>query len=623
MISISLTAENEEILRAASLLQAKLQISLEPRGIPLTAFPAEQPSISFDGKEGRIGYVSTVSFTRMLTQFARQAGEGKPFHLKEAVVYKEAGISLDLSRGGVMKPESIMEYMEYMAMMGLDYVLLYIEDIYTIPELPYFGYMRGRYTEEELKRIDAHGTALGIEVIPLIQTASHLEQYLKWGENWKCRCSERTLLVGSEDTYTLIEQMISTVSRCFTSKRIHLGMDEAFDLNLANYMDKNGLRDMSQVFAEHMTRVLGILSKYDRVPMVWQVMRPGMVSDPDALANIPGVDELVTFVGAYSYLSEEAFLNKCEPFLEFLKGDKSRLWFCGPIWTWMGPMPDNRLTLDVCAYFFDLCQKHGFQNVVGTVWGDDGCECNHFFSLFGAQIYAEYKYNPRVTKEHIMLRFEQTTGVSAQAFLDLSEFNMVPDRSSDLSTYTNGHLYVHEFVGKKLLWQDVMVGMKDHVLLDRPMSDHYKEMAAKFAEYRKQGGRFEEYLHFAESLFSLMAAKCAIAEQLKPRYMEKDRDYLHIVADRLLPEMSVKVENTRKLHRELWYTTNKPFGFEVIDIRYGGLRTRIDSAIYRLTEYLEGRIPRLEELEEPRLSMECQDSVYYTNILSSCTRRWM
>ncbi len=623
MISICLTAENKAVLRAASLLQTKLQMSLDPRGIPLTAFPAQQPSVSFDGKGGRIGFVSTVSFARMLTQFVKQVSKGKPFYLEETVIFDEVGISLDLSRGGVMKPEAVMEYMEYMAMMGLDYVLLYIEDIYTIPGLPYFGYMRGRYTEDELKRIDAHGAALGIEVIPMIQTASHLEHYLKWGENWKCRCSERTLLVGSEDTYTLIDQMLSTISRCFTSRRIHLGMDEAFDLNLAGYMDKNGLRDMSQVFAEHLTRVLEILAKYDRVPMVWQVAKPSKVSDPAALMNTPGADELITFVGAYSYFTEEVFLKRREPFLEFLKGDTSRLWYCGPIWTWMGPMPDNRLTLDTCAYFFDLCQKHGIRNMVGTVWGDDGCECNHFFSLFGAQIYAEYKYNSQVAESHIMERFEQTVGVSAQAFMDMSEFNMIPNRSTELSTYTNGHLYVHDFVGKKLLWQDIMVGMKDHLLLETPMSGHYAKYAERFAQYKKQDSRFQGHIDFAQSLFALMADKCAIAEQLKPRYLEKDLDYLRTAADRLLPELSEKVENTRKLHQKMWYATNKPFGFEVIDIRYGGVRARIESAITRLWDYLDGRVDRLEELEEPRLSMECQDSTYYTNILSSCTRRWM
>jgi hypothetical protein len=48
-------------------------------------------------------------------------------------------------------------------------------------------------------------------------------------------------------------------------------------------------------------------------------------------------------------------------------------------------------------------------------------------------------------------------------------------------------------------------------------------------------------------------------------------------------------------------TTNKPFGWEVLDIRYGGILARIDSVIERITGYVEGRIDRIEELEQERL----------------------
>ncbi|MNN83906.1 hypothetical protein D3C81_2010080 [compost metagenome] len=45
----------------------------------------------------------------------------------------------------------------------------------------------------------------------------------------------------------------------------------------------------------------------------------------------------------------------------------------------------------------------------------------------------------------------------------------------------------------------------------------------------------------------------------------------------------------------------KPFGWEVLDIRYGGVLTRLDTAAVRLLDYVEGRIGRIEELEQERL----------------------
>ncbi len=624
MLHINLIADDRRLIRSAQLLQDHLDIVLDESGITVTAVPATTPSVSFDGNAGKIGYVSQVSFCRLLTLLVGNAKQNKPFSLEERLDFEEAGISLDLSRGAVLKPEAVMEYIRYMATMGLDYVLLYIEDIYTIPELPYFGYMRGRYTEDELRAIDRYGVELGVEVIPLIQTASHLEHYLKWGENWKCRCTDKTLLVGSEDVYKLIDQMISTVSRCFTTKRIHLGMDETFDLNMGNYLAKNGLQDLAEVFAYHFGRVLEITKKYDLDPMCWGMLKADRGTNAALMQQIEGSRNITTFAGSYAYIPEESLMKVCEPYKEWLGEDVyRRLCFCGPIWTWVGSVCDNKLTYSLCEYLLTLWKKHGFRNVLGTVWGDDGSECNHFLSLFGAQIYAEYKYANDVTLSRVMERFELTTGASAQAFIDMSDFHMIPDRSENLAQYTNGHLCVHDFIGKKLMWQDIMVGLKDHQLFDVPMSAPYAELAEKFHGYQNHCGKLQKHFRFIESLFDMMSAKCAIAEQLKPRYEQNDRAYLKLVADQLLPELAVKVENTRKLYRDMWLSTNKPFGLEVVDTRYGGLIARIDSAITRLNAYLDGQIDRLEELDEPRLMMECQDSIYYTRILSASTRIWM
>ena len=53
--------------------------------------------------------------------------------------------------------------------------------------------------------------------------------------------------------------------------------------------------------------------------------------------------------------------------------------------------------------------------------------------------------------------------------------------------------------------------------------------------------------------------------------------------------------------KEQWYRENKPNGFEVQDIRIGGLRLRIQHCKERLEAFAEGRIESLSELEEPIL----------------------
>ncbi len=71
--------------------------------------------------------------------------------------------------------------------------------------------------------------------------------------------------------------------------------------------------------------------------------------------------------------------------------------------------------------------------------------------------------------------------------------------------------------------------------------------------------------------------------------------------------MTEKVELLRTAHRDAWHKYNKPFGWEVLDIRYGGIRSRIDTAKYRIDAYLSGRCDSLPELEAERLRIDCAE----------------
>ena len=48
----------------------------------------------------------------------------------------------DVSRNLVLTVDSIKEYINYLAAIGINMMMLYTEDTYTIDDYPYFGYMR-------------------------------------------------------------------------------------------------------------------------------------------------------------------------------------------------------------------------------------------------------------------------------------------------------------------------------------------------------------------------------------------------------------------------------------------------------------------------------------------------
>ena len=83
--------------------------------------------------------------------------------------------------------------------------------------------------------------------------------------------------------------------------------------------------------------------------------------------------------------------------------------------------------------------------------------------------------------------------------------------------------------------------------------------------------------------------------------MRKNINGLRSCAQRDLTELITKVEELRLSHRKSWFKTCKPFGWEVADMCYGALLARINTAIDRLMDFVEGRIQIIEELEEERL----------------------
>lgn len=88
---------------------------------------------------------------------------------------------------------------------------------------------------------------------------------------------------------------------------------------------------------------------------------------------------------------------------------------------------------------------------------------------------------------------------------------------------------------------------------------------------------------------------------MKAAYDKKDVETLKEIANEILPEIMTRVRELRKSHRNQWLKMNKPFGWEVIDIRYGGLINRLETASDRMNDYISGHIDIIEELEQERL----------------------
>ena len=180
------------------------------------------------------------------------------------------GVMIDMSRNAVMSMDGLKRFLPLLKKMGYNCVMLYTEDTYEVDGEPYFGYMRGRYSKDEMKEIDRLATSLGMAVIPCIQTLAHLNATFRW-KKVPLDCDD-ILLTDDERTYELIDHMFATLSECFASRKIHVGMDEAHMLGRGAHLDKHGYETVNTIMKRHLDRICKIAEKYGYELMLWSDM---------------------------------------------------------------------------------------------------------------------------------------------------------------------------------------------------------------------------------------------------------------------------------------------------------------------------------------------------------------
>ena len=200
-------------------------------------------------------------------------GTDTDYEIKETNEFKDVCLMVDCSRNAVKNIATVKKLIRNLAMLGYTSLMLYTEDTYEVENEPMFGYLRGRYTKAEMQELNAYANEWGIELIPCIQTLAHLNQLMRYKySHFKCFDCGDILLVGEERTYELIEKMFKTLAECYTSKRIHIGMDEAWLLGRGRYLEKNGLVSRFEILCSHLQKICEIARKYELKPMIWSDM---------------------------------------------------------------------------------------------------------------------------------------------------------------------------------------------------------------------------------------------------------------------------------------------------------------------------------------------------------------
>ncbi|MCK5759826.1 MAG: family 20 glycosylhydrolase [Candidatus Delongbacteria bacterium] len=266
---------------------------------------------------------------------------------------------IDISRFRVPTISRMKKMIKNLSEIGYDTVFYNIEHAFKIPNHPKIGSEADGYTIKEFKELDVYAKENLIEIIPLIQSFGHMFHILKYPEYENiCESEKKWSLSINDETYKFISDLYKATSKAFSSKYIHIGGDEVYDMasGKSKYLLKQGLTK-DEIFLDHILKLKEIANSYDKKIIIWGDM---VENNPDIMEKL-GENAILCY---WNYGFEDM--------PETYKGLGNNTLVCPGINTWKSFFPRYDFAIknfQLMKERSDLIFAKGFMI---TDWGDAG-----------------------------------------------------------------------------------------------------------------------------------------------------------------------------------------------------------------------------------------------------------
>lgn len=553
------------------------------------------------------------------------------------VQFETIGTMIDCSRNGVLKVLSVKYLLTRLALLGYNMLQLYTEDTYQIENEPFFGYMRGPYTPDELRDIDQFANSLGIEVIPCIQTLGHLGQMLQWPRYLGLRDTAEILLAEAPETYEMLARMIKAASAPFRSQKIHLGMDETHGLAHGRYYSIFGQHNgktPGQFFAQHLAKVTETCHTMQLEPMIWSDMLFCLSARDNSLTgyyesdrpvevdvkNAGGIPSGVDLVYWDYYHTQASSYRARIKSHEQLRG--SSPWVASGSWTWSRFWTALPFTFQTTAANLEAAKAcPDVRHVMMTIWGDEGNEVDLWSCLPAWVFYAENAYSKTTVEAEdtsLKAQFDALIGGNWDDFVLASALDDTSHSGSSSSTVLDDKIRFAPNTSKWMLWQDPVHAFVEPTLVASGFDaeEHYRQLARKLSDRLVgvtmdtlnrqsqprtvcdpedqsqtkvlrvlQDNPFNARLELPRLIATTLSYKANLRRRLHETYVAQDWPNFRRLHKRLR-RCRDSAERCWHYHRQMWMSMYKPHGWETLELRYGGLVSRLDTLYCRMEAFL-------------------------------------
>ncbi|MBQ6832239.1 MAG: hypothetical protein IJO28_06330 [Oscillospiraceae bacterium] len=588
----------EKFLPGMAEIQNQLGFVLDENGYEVSCRQGcEGITVDVKDHKAAVTYGKDCLFFRAFS-LAVEHVDGPDRHISVQCQFEHYGTMQNTS-SHVMSVRGVKDLLVQHALMGYDYMELYTEICYEVPEEPYFGYMKGRFSQQELKELAAFGDKMFVELVPSVQTLGHMSDLFKWGAYSDVFDIAGTLLVDYERTYELIERMLRSLRQCYTTNRINLGMDEAYFMGKGRYhwFVDDTLPDPSMMYIRHLKRVLEIAKKVGFTDLaIWydnlfEINYKGYINPPlwlwkdfkkEITDNFPEVRLIF-----WNYVIRD--VEDFKRFVGYIRQLSPHVSFASMVHGYTSFAPENYITASLVDTAKAGCAACGIDDLMITWWGG---KSSSLAQLGGYYHYIEscgtsegYDF-----EEHCKFLFGYT--YEELCALDLPN-KIEPDMgSTGMAEGNNPCFYI--------LAEDPLLGtMSAHI--PENAAETYASHAKVLQELAQRQSPFSYIYKFEQVLCDTLASKADLSLIVKDAYDRGDKESLKQIAQEKIPVIVEKMNNFRDAYYEYWCTYNRSLGWERYENMLGGHMYRLQKVAKLLLDYCDGKVERIEELEQERL----------------------
>lgn len=498
--------------------------------------------------------------------------------------FKRFSVFIECSTCSTPTVDTVIRFIDVISKMGYNELYLGCTDAYKMEKYPYFNYMRGGYTTEDFMEMDSYAKEKGIELIANIQVLAHLHFLRRNHAFSHLFDTDHILMVGEEEVYELIREMFRTISKGLSSRRIHIGMDEAKGLGRGKYQEKHGVCDSKKLLLEHLNRVVKIADEFGYTTEIWADMltynddSKSKMTTEEIKAMIPASCELVYW--DYDTKDEEKLKSKISRFSALSDSNKG---YAAAAWKISGFGPLNNHCIERIIPQMKISKDLGIEHFMITCWSDGGGQTS-IFSILPA-LFAAAEYNKGETLDKNL--FKEITGVDYDTLMLTDLINNPYNK--DLDTRNNRSYWI--------LTSDILIGECD-LLLTKDEDLKYKELKECFESIPENP--YSYIFEMSAALCDVLSKKVFLKTRLKEAYRNNDKAKLTEFLKVIIPELKKSLEKFNDIFTDYWLQDNIAYGLEGNQLYIGHQITRCNYLLKMLKLHLE-KGTEIKELEDNTL----------------------